>query len=824
MSTPTESDFRASGLAELAIPELLEADWQIIMLSADAVLHPHDLPEVDGWKQAKAPGTAFEALYGRNIDLRGDLTPLHDYDIWYRTSVEVKRGEKLKFEGLAGLAEIWIDDRLAASTTSMFKYLMIDIVDSRNSIIAIRFRSLRRALEHTGSRPRWRTKLVSSNALRMYRQTLLGHMPGWCPGVHAVGLYRPIYHIRGRNVITTCSIQARMQQGSATLSVQLGFLLPPNLHLHLKVQISHYVVSMTRVDERNFNTQLILTDLEPWWPHTHGDPKLYDVTLSNEHSEVSLGKVGFREITVAKGAEGDEFQLKINGVPIFCRGACWTNADLVGLKSDRATYLKWLTLVKEAGMNMVRVGGTMLYESKHLHDLCDELGILVWQDLMFANLDYPVENSEFKDSVLVEVEQLLERTSSSPSLAVICGGSEIAQQAVMLGLSRDKWSISFFDALLSTTITASRSDVVYVANSPWGGDLPMSADAGVTHYYGVGAYERPLEDARRADVRFASECLAFANLPSIKTLTRESLLDSPQDPGTTWNFADTRDHYLKYLYNVDPSRLRSEDPSRYLISSQATTADLMELVFSEWRRPGSSCAGGLVWQLQDLVTGSGWGVIDSEGQPKSAWYGLRRVLASVQILVSDEGVNGLDIHVLNDKSITLMATVRLVCLNHLSMPILKSDRAITVEARSSMSVSSHTLIDGFFDITRSYRFGPSEHRVTVASLICSNSGRTLSQAFHFPIGRDLPIEDIGLDIQLIYKDDTWMLEIKTRLFAQAVRIDVDGYLPDDNWFHMAPTGERFIKLTSTAGSVCLPSGTVTALNSRKIYSVKAYHQ
>ena len=811
-------------MTELAIPKVLEADWQLILLSADAVLHPHDLPEIDQWKQAKAPGTAFEALYGRDIDLRGDLTPLHDYDVWYRASIDLRQGEKLKFEGLAGLAEIWIDDQLTASTTNMFRYLLIDVLNSRNSVIAIRFRSLNKALEHVGGRPRWRTKLVSSNALRAYRQTLLGHMPGWCPNVHAVGPYRPIYHVTGHKVIEICSIQARMQEGHATLSVHLGFLLPLDCQVHLKLQISHHVILMTRVDERNFSTHLILTDMEPWWPHTHGDPKLYDLILTDDHSEVSLGKVGFRDITVARGARGDEFQIKINGVSIFCRGACWTNADLIGLRGDKAVYLKWLVSMKKAGMNMIRVGGTMLYESRHLHDLCDELGILVWQDLMLANLDYPVEDLDFREDILAEVKQLLERTSSSPSLAVICGGSEIAQQAVMFGVSREKWSMPFFNILLSDVVMARRPDVVYIPNSPWGGDLPISANAGVTHYYGVGAYERPLEDARRADVRFASECLAFANLPSVKTLTHDSLLDGPQDPGTTWNFVDTRNYYLKHLYNVDPSRLRSEDPLRYLNLSQATIADVMELVFSEWRRPGSSCAGALVWQLQDLAAGSGWGVIDSDGRLKSAWFGLRRVLASVQILVSDEGVNGLDIHILNDRPTALMATVHLTCLSHLSIPMLKCDRAIMVKPHDSMSISSHALIDGFFDITRSYRFGPSEHKVTMASLICSSSGRILSQAFHFPIGRDLPTEDIGLNIQLIHENDIWILRVRSTLFEQSVKIDINGYCPDDNWFHMAPIGERLIKLAPTAAAACLPVGTVTALNSRKTYFVKACDQ
>ena len=804
-------------MAGLEIPHTLSAEWQLMVTASDVVLHPRDLPEGDHWKPAEAPGTAFKALYGQGADLRGGLVPLHDHDIWYRAHAHLIQGEKLKFDGLAGLAEIWIDDEMVASTTSMFRYLVVDVVITGHLMIAIRFKSLNKALQKTSGRARWRTKLVSPNTLRMYRQTLLGHMPGWCPKVHAIGPYRPIFHLRGSNLLETYSIQSRMQGCRATLSVRLKFLSPLEPETRLKIQISHHILPLVRLDGKSFELQVTLTDLEPWWPHTHGDPKLYEILLSDDHSTVNLGKTGFRNIKVSRGVDNDKFQIIINGLPIFCRGACWTNADLIGLSSDRGAYSGFLVQAKNAGMNMIRVGGTMLYESKHLHDLCDELGILVWQDLMFANLDYPVDDQAFKEDVQAEVEQLLERTSASPSLVVICGGSEVVQQAVMLGLPRDRWNMPFFDTLLADILKASRSDIIYIPNTPWGGASPISVNAGVAHYYGVGAYERSLDDVRRADVRFAAECLAFANLPFTRILTREVLLDGPQDPTATWTFADIRDYYLKLLYNVDPTHLRRENPARYSDLSQVTTSDLMELVFSEWRRPKSSCAGGLVWQLQDLAMGSGWGVIDSEGRPKSVWYGLRRSLAPIQILISDEGVNGIDLHILNERPTGISVIIRLKCLNNSSIPIIELDKLVLVEARDSVTISSYTLIDGFFDITRAYRFGPAEHKVTAVSIVCPDSGNMLSQAFHFPTGRDLPIEDIGLDAEILYLNNLWIIKIKTKLFAQSVSLDIDGYLPDDNWFHMTPNNERIIKLVPITNSRHSPNGKITALNSKKTY-------
>src|SRR5262249_22082874 len=148
-------------------------------------------------------------------------------------------------------------------------------------------------------------------------------------------------------------------------------------------------------------------------------------------------------------------------------------------------------------------------------------------------------------------------------------------------------------------------DVPYVPNSPYGGAMPFLPNAGVTHYYGVGAYCRPLEDARRADVRFSAESLAFAHVPQQKVVHRRLPVPAvhsplwkertPRDRGASWDFDDIRDHYLEVLYGINPARLRREEPERYLDLSRAVSGEVIEATFAEWRRKGSGCNGALVW-------------------------------------------------------------------------------------------------------------------------------------------------------------------------------------------------------------------------------------
>ncbi len=133
---------------------------------------------------------------------------------------------------------------------------------------------------------------------------------------------------------------------------------------------------------------LDLPDVEPWWPHTHGKPVLHDVELHCGSKVITLGRTGFRHLAVDRQVDGSGFQLAVNGEPVFCRGAVWANADIVRLPGT-TRITPWLRLVAQAGMNMIRIGGTMTYETPEFFALCDELGIMVWQEAMLANFDYP---------------------------------------------------------------------------------------------------------------------------------------------------------------------------------------------------------------------------------------------------------------------------------------------------------------------------------------------------------------------------------------------------------------------------------------------------
>lgn len=795
-----------------APPRALDGPWRMLLTEAGACAGPGDLAGRDGWIAAPVPGTAAQALRDAGLWREDEPAPLHDKDIWYRAPIPGSGRERLRFEGLATNAEIWLDSALLLSTDSMFRPYAVEADLTERSELTICFRSLAASLGKPQKRGRWRPRLATPGSLRNARTSLLGFMPGWSPVIDHVGPFRPVL----REAVGTPSADLRAVLNGTTGRLVVRLRVPGGERKAL-LRCDGREVSLREEAPGLFTGELLLPDIAPWWPHTHGEPRLHAVEAEIGGRVLDLGPVGFRAITMTRPFE-EGLSLAVNGVPVFCRGALWTPADLVGLSGDRETSRPLLDLARAAGVNMLRVPGITLYEADAFHDLCDEYGILVWQDLMLANFDYPHDDPAFRDSLAAEIAAFLDRTQTSPSLCVLCGGSEVWQQASMLGLPRETWSGGFPVETLPGLVADRRPDLIVVPNSPSGGDLPFSVSAGVAHYFGVGAYLRPFEDARRAEVGFASECLAFANVPEPESLRRAGLTDPndprwpagvPRDRGADWDFETVRDHYVATLYGADPEHLRRDDPERYLALGRAAVAECMEATFGEWRRARSPTMGGLVLSWRDLAPGAGWGVIAQDGLPKSAWYALKRAFRPVQVMLSDEGLNGLHVHALNETSHPVEATLRLSFLDAGGKAVAKAERTITLAPRGDLSLTSAQMLGRFFDATSAYCFGPAQHRLAHAVLL-DGRGEWIADAFHFPAGRAIAPEATGLTAELAEGHEGWILNLSTARPALAVHIDLAGQgRPAENGFHLVPRQPRRILLLGLAGR---PQGSVRALN------------
>jgi beta-mannosidase len=281
-----------------------------------------------------------------------------------------------------------------------------------------------------------------------------------------------------------------------------------------------------------------------------------------------------------------------------------------------------------------------------------------------------------------------------------------------------------------------------------------------------------------------------------------------RDRDTSWDFEDVRDHYLRVLYGEDPQRLRAGDWPHYLRLSRAVSADVMQATIAEWRRAGSGCAGALVWMFKDFAPGAGWGVVDSNSLPKTAWHGLRRAFQPVRASLTDEGLNGLGLHLINETATARPARLVLLCLQGGETVALRREREIELPALSNRTLSSAELIGSFFDITYAYRFGPPPLDCAIIMLVDPATGARLSEALHFPLGRAALAHASGLTAETVADGAGWALRLKTTRLAPAVQIEDANYRAADEGFALLPGEERLVKLIAVSRSDARPSGAV----------------
>ncbi len=884
----------------------LSEGWQAARAAPDLHASPAGIDALD-WIAARVPGTAALALRDAGLWRGGEHCDFDAEDWWFRTSFAAEPalgGEqvRLRFDGIATVAEVFLNGERVLESDSMFATHALDVggrLTSSNEL-AIRCRALRPLLG-VGRRPRarWRTRLVADGNLRFFRTMLLGRCPGIAPGPAAVGPWRPVRLERLRDLdVLELSMRPRLQGNDGVLAVRARLRAHGGRDLDsVEVELSgasgehRMQLSLNGATDPDGASnsevargadggvsssaglvtaagELSVPNVARWWPHTHGEPALHDVRLvvsgDGWTSSIDAGRTGFRGLTFGTqperdltlgtqpehDIERDGLDLHVNGVSVFARGAVWTTPDPIGLAPSDEQLRAQLSLVRDAGMNMLRLPGTGAYESAAFHDLCDELGILVWQDFMFANLDYPIADERFRATVAREARCLLDALAGRPSLTVLCGNSEVEQQVAMSGLDPALGRGELFGELLPELVRDSGVDGAYIPTAPCGGDLPFRPGQGVGTYYGVGCYRLPLQDARRAGVRFAAECLAFSHVPGEPSIEEmapdapEQLVGHhpvwkagiPRENGADWDFEDIRDHYLHRLFGVEAAQLRGFDHARYLELSRMLTGEILAEVLGEWRRGASPCRGALVLWLHDLLPGAGWGLLDSRGRAKLAYHHLKRVLAPVAAWTTDEQLGGVVAHVANDRPEPLSAFLR-VALYREREHVTEQERApVELEAHSHGHWNVEAVLGHFVDAGWAYRFGPCVNDTIVVTLEQDGSeprARILSQAMRFParwpLERETP-ERLGLTAHARARvrarglpdgtlpdgtalpDGTMRLAVSSRRLAYGVRVHAPGYTPSDDGFSIEPGAERILTLRPLAAEPSLQDVRIGAVN------------
>ncbi len=402
-----------------------------------------------------------------------------------------------------------------------------------------------------------------------------------------------------------------------------------------------------------------------WWPNGSGKPFLYEIVaqFSNQHNSYQqiTHNIGLRTVQLIqeKDSIGTSFYFKVNGRPVFMKGANYIPQDIFPSRVREEQYRRLLTQVKSAGMNMIRVWGGGIYERNIFYDLCDEMGILVWQDFMFAGSLYPVEDT-FVNNVREEVQYNIRRLRNHPCLALWCGNNEIevawkhwgwqkqygysSADSVALWRSYQR----LFQKVIPQIVQTLDNHRAYVPTSPlsnWGKQENFNHHS--MHYWGVWHGKEPIENYSQYVGRFMVE-YGYQSFPSMSVIRRFA-----GDSSLYLNSRVMRNRQKSYIGN-DLIRLQStrwlgkpHNFSDFVKKSLDFQAIALKRAIMSHRTHYPHCMGTLFWQLNDCWPGPSWSVIDYFGHPKPALNIVRKYFKSIVATVEEKG-DSLRIYLVSD--------------------------------------------------------------------------------------------------------------------------------------------------------------------------------
>jgi beta-mannosidase len=644
----------------------------------------------EGWIEVEAPGDVYLALTAAGrlahpFEGHNERASawVKDREWWYSTRFNAekpKAGERLAltFLGLDTLAQVWLNGTLLGRSDNMFRAVEFDvgalIRDGQPNTLAVGFTPTA-TVEVDPDFPSWSLggDKIKENKRNFLRKAQYGWGWDWGPSLPTVGLWRPVTLRLQKTAtlenvkFTTVSISADRSQ--AKVSVEVGaevFVAAAGLDAEITLVDPDGGVAATDVvalaggaDRRRAKLEFTLAQPQLWWTPELGAAALYSLKVvlraDGAALETQTLKVGVRTIALDTAPDPREpgtdfFRFVLNGVSLFARGVCWIPADsFIGAIGD-ARYRALLRQAADANMNMVRIWGGGVYEPEVFYDVCDELGLLVWQDFMFACAPYPEKGPDFVENVRAEAAYQITRLRNHASIAVWCGNNECQVfQGVVNAMARRDDPLPgalYYDLILPQQVADLDPTTPYWPGSPSGGRNANSMRTGDVHSWTVWHGMPPVPDDRavgRMDLspagvaytrygeemgRFISEYGIQAS-PSLETLRRALPADQLElgSPGLLLRIKDHPKNKIDaMLVSVTGLPATLED---YVDFTQITQAEGLKFGIEHFRRRTPHCSGSLIWQFNDCWPGVSWSLVDYYGFEKAGYFYVKRAYAPV---------------------------------------------------------------------------------------------------------------------------------------------------------------------------------------------------
>lgn len=550
------------------------------------------------------------------------------------------------------------------------------------------------------------------------------------------------------------------------------------------------ILSSYSIDNKNLTKEIKLENPMLWWPNGYGKQNLYSVKVAvkNENIVIDLKefKIGLRTLTLSnkKDKWGKEFCFVINGEKIFSMGANYIPEDNILARTSREKTKALIEDCISANFNTIRVWGGGIYPEDYFFELCDNYGLIVWQDFMFACSTYAL-TKYFEANITAEFINLIKRIRNHPSLGLLCGNNEIESAILYWGLPNNERIkgdyITLFERILPEVCEEYIPEVHYWPSSPSSGggyNEPSSYDKGDTHYWDVWHGNKPFEDYKNFYFRFCSE-FGFEAFPSIKTLNicceKEDLnpfsyvMESHQK---------CKGGNTKLLTYMADNYLYPKDMEGIIYISQLLQGDAIKYGVEHWRRFRGRCMGAIYWQLNDCWPGPSWASRDYYGRWKAMHYMARRFFAPV-LLSAHKYKYSIVLNVSNETFNKFNGIIKYKIIGNSSEVIFegKAEAAAgRLGSKDIITLEIQKYIEGF-----------ERERVFIFSLEDDDGNIISEDSLLFTKPKHFKFLNPNIKVEVIEEKDKFALEITAENYAKGVCIDFEGFdcILSDNYFDMS---------------------------------------
>lgn len=776
--------------------------------------------ETGKWYPATVPGNIHTDLfandliedpfYGTNAD---SLEWISNRDWKYRKEFDISaefinRNLDLVFDGIDTHAEVFLNGEKLGETQNMFRQWVFVINDSvrkkTNNLLEVTFHPSSKFNSQKQSEGAYAIPDNHENT----RKAPYQYGWDWAPKLETCGIYKDVYINSWEKLrIKSVKIEQKLLTDTAAILIAHIELESENFYNGNVVIFSphhKFDTLATKLDIyegcQTYQVEFRIDDPELWWCNGLGNPTLYDINVqvsTKFRVEEQKLKTGLRKIELISDTDehGQSFYFILNGIPVFARGANWVPAEYFNGSNSEANYKELLEMAKDANFNMLRVWGGGIYENDEFYNLCDSLGIMVWQDFMFACAMYPLDDN-MRNNVSEEVKYQVKRLYNHPSVVMYCGNNEISngwfdwgwqkQFNITAEDSAKIWNDydELFHRIIPKAISSEDKSRKYIPSSPffgWGNKESLTH--GDSHYWGVwwGMEDFDMYFAKTG--RFMSE-YGFQSLPEINSLEKFIPKDS------LYRYSASLKSHQKHPFGfkaiaeyMQRDYPLPQDFDDYVYMSQLLQAEGMQTAFDAHLSAMPYCMGSLFWQYNDCWPVVSWSAVDYYHQPKALYYFAKRSFDGISI-AAIENDNKIKVFAINHRNTTINAKAVIKFCDY-SGNVILTDSTVSI----LNIISSNEIIFEHPDIIANY---PDSCYAEII-LTDFNEGTILAKRtllINRNVLTNLPEPEMHYNIKK--QKDFVEIEIKSKVFIKSLQISANqkGRF-SDNWIDIVP-GETII--------------------------------